>query len=207
MTQKRDRLNISITHLRATVMNVIVYDLPGDPGLEYHVPDPWVLQLTIGERMARESALAAIAREALPAAAGNLVFTTEAELPTLGQCRNRKAAALRAACQQEIREGYSSAALGAPHTYPATEADQRNMIAAVTVSMLPGLTADWTTPFWCADPAGAWAMRDHTAAEIQRAAADGRDAVVAAQRKLATLLQRMAGAAARADLDAMVWSP
>src|SRR5579862_7880267 len=98
-------------------MNVIVYDLPGDPGLEYHVPDPWVLQLTLGRRLDRESALAEIAREALPAAAGNLVFTTDAELPTLGQCRNRKAAALRAACQQEIRNGFGTAALGALHTY------------------------------------------------------------------------------------------
>ena len=187
-------------------MNVIVYDLPGDPGLEYHVPDPWVLQLTLGQRMDRESALAEIARTALPAAADNLVFTTEAELPTLGQCRNRKAAALRAACTQEIRDGYASAALGSPHTYPASEVDQRNMIAAVTASLLPGLPADWSTPFWCADPAGDWAMRDHTAAAIQRAAVDSRVAVVAAQTKLAALLARVS-AADSADLDGIVWSP
>ena len=188
-------------------MNVIVYDLPGDPGLEYHVPDPWVLQLTLGQRMDRESALAQIAREALPAGAENLVFATEAELPTLGQCRNRKAAALRAACQQEIRTGYGSTALGALHTYPATEVDQRNMAAAVMASLLPGVSEDWTTPFWCADPAGTWAMRDHTAAEIQRAAADGRSAVVAAQRRLAALLAQVSATAARADLDGIAWSP
>ena len=187
-------------------MHVIVYDLPGDPGLEYHVPDPWVLQLTLGQRMDRESALAQIAREALPAAAAHLVFTTEAELPTLGQCRNRKAAALRAACQQKIREGYGSMALGAPHAYPATEVDQRNMAAAVTASLLLGLPADWTTPFWCADAAGTWAMRDHTATQIQRAAADGRNAVVSAQRKLAALLAQVSAAASRADLDAIEWS-
>ncbi|HKX10012.1 MAG TPA: hypothetical protein VJN67_17565 [Stellaceae bacterium] len=187
-------------------MNVIVYDLPGDPGLEYHVPDPWVLQLTLGQRMDRESALVEIARTALPPAASNLVFTTEAELPTLGQCRNRKAAALRAACQQEIRDGYTSAALGVCHAYPASEVDQRNMIAAVTASLLPDLPADWSTPFWCADPAGDWAMRDHTAAEIQRAAAHGRAAVVAAQTKLAALLAR-ASTASRGDLDGIVWSP
>ncbi len=187
-------------------MNVIVYDLPGDPGLEYHVPDPWVLQLTLGQRMDRDSALAQIAREALPAAAGNLVFTTEAELPTLSQCRNRKAAALRAACQHEIRGGYSSAALGASHVYPATEVDQRNMAAAVMASFLRDLPADWTTPFWCADAAGSWAMRDHTAAQIQRAAADGRSAVVAAQRKLAALLDQVSTATERAELDAIGWS-
>lgn len=187
-------------------MNVIVYDLPGDPGLEYHVPDPWVLQLTLGQRMERESALAEIARAALPAAASNLVFTTEAELPTLDQCRNRKAASLRAACQQEIRDGYASAALGAAHAYPASEVDQRNMISAVTASLLPGIPADWKTPFWCADSAGEWAMRDHTAAEIQRAAADGRDAVVAAQTKLAALLARVS-TANRGDLERIVWLP
>lgn len=187
-------------------MNVIVYDLPGELGLEYHVPDPWVLQLTLGQRMDREGALAQIAREALPSAAGNLVFTTEAELPTLGQCRNRKAAALRAACQQEIWNGYSSAALGAPFTYPATEADQRNLIAAVVASLLPGLPADWTTPFWCVDQSGLWAMRDHTAGQIQHAGADGKACIVAAQRKLAGLLDQVSTAATRDDLDAIGWS-
>jgi len=188
-------------------MNVIVYDLPGDPGLEYHVPDPWVLQLTLGQGMDRESALARIAREALPSAAGNLVFTTAEELPTLGQCRNRKAAALRAACQQAIRDGFSSTALGTQFTYPANEIDQRNMTAAVTQSLVPGLPADWATPFWCADPAGNWAMRDHTAAEIQRAATDGRSAVIAAQRKLARLLDQVSAASACTDLDAIGWQP
>ena len=188
-------------------MHVIVYDLPGDPGLEYHVPDPWVLQLTLGQRMDRASALAQIAREALPTTAANLVFTTEAELPTLGQCRNRKIAALRAACQREIRDGYRSAALGAPHTYPATEVDQRNMIAAVTASLLPSLPGDWKTPFWCADPAGSWGMREHTAAQIQCAAADARYAVIAAQRKLADLLEQVSAVSARADLDAIEWLP
>lgn len=188
-------------------MHVIVYDLPGDPGLEYHVPDPWVLQLTLGQRMDLAGALAHIAREALPAAASNLVFTTEAALPTLGQCRNRKTAALRAACQQEIRGGYSSAALGSPHTYPATEVDQRNLAAAVVASLLPDLPADWTTPFWCADAAGTWAMRNHSATQIQRAAADGRSAVVAAQRKLTALLEQVSAATAHADLDGIGWQP
>ncbi len=188
-------------------MNVIVYDLPGDPGLEYHVPDPWVLQLTLGQRMDRESALTQIAREALPVEAGNLVFTTEAELPTLGQCRNRKAAALRAACQQQIRDGYTSEALGAAHIYPAPEVDQRNMTAALTESLLPTVPSDWTTPFWCADGAGVWSMRDHNARQIQRAAADGRSAVVAAQRKLAALLAEVSSAACRTDLDAITWPP
>lgn len=188
-------------------MNVIVYDLPGDPGLEYHVPDPWVLQLTLGQRMDRESALAQIAREALPAEAANLVFATEAELPTLGQCRNRKAAALRAACQRQIRDGYTSEALGAAHTYPASEVDQRNMIAAIAESLLPNARADWTTPFWCADAGGVWAMRDHAVAQIQRAAADGRSAVVAAQLRLAALLKQVAAATSRGDLDAIAWAP
>ena len=188
-------------------MHVIVYDLPGDPGLEYHVPDPWVLQLTLGQRMDRERALAQIAREALPAAAGNLVFTTEAELPTLAQCRNRKAAALRAACQQQIRDGFSSDALGARHTYPAGETDQRNLTAAVTASLLPGQPADWTTPFWCADSAGIWAMRDHAAAQIRRAGVDGRSAIVVAQRKLAALLEQVSAATSRADFGEIAWSP
>ena len=188
-------------------MNVIVYDLPGDPGLEYHVPDPWVLQLTLGQRMSRDDALAQIGREALPAAATNLVFTTEAELPTLGQCRNRKAASLRAACQQEICNGYVSKALGAPFTYPASEIDQRNMIAAVLASLAPRLPVEWATPVWCADENGIWAMRDHTAEQIQQAGANGRSAVVAAQRKLARLLDQVSACADRVDLEVIVWQP
>src|SRR5438477_1734915 len=131
-------------------MNVIIYGRPADPGLEYHVPDPWVLQLTLGRRMAPEDALTEIAREALPAGAASLVFTTEPELPTLAQCRHRKTAALRAACQQGVRSGYSSAALGASFTYLADEIDQRNMIAAGLASLLPGVPAEWPTPVWCA---------------------------------------------------------
>ena len=186
-------------------MNVIVYDLPGEPGLEYHVPDPCVLQLTVGRSLSLGDALAAIARDALPTAATNLVFTTSAELPTLGQARNRKAALLRAACQAQICAGFTSAALGSPFRYPASETDQRNLQASLTLSLLPSLSADWTTPFWCVDADGAWAMRDHTVRQIQQAGADAKSAIVAAQQKLARLLSQVVSAAAIADLQAIEW--
>jgi len=186
-------------------MNVIVYDLPGELGLEYHVPDPWVLQLTVGRSMALADALAEIARDALPATALNLVFTTDAELPTLGQSKNRKAAMLRAACQAQICAGHTSTALGSPFHYPSNETDQRNLLAAVIDSLQPNRPADWTTPFWCADASGTWALRDHTALQIQQVAADGKTAIIAAQQKLARLLQQALAADAVTDLQTIEW--
>jgi len=186
-------------------MNVIVYDLPGDPGLEYHVPDPWVLQLTVGQGSSLADALASVAQQALPLSAANLVFTTDDQLPTLAQVRNRKTAALRAACQAAIFAGFASAALGASFLYPAGETDQRNLIASVTASLLPGLPASWTTPFWCADEAGAWALRDHTVAQIQQAGLDCKAFVVAQQQKLATLLAQVAAADTADAVAAIVW--
>jgi hypothetical protein len=186
-------------------MNVIVYDLPDALGLEYHVPDPWVLQLTVGRSMALADALAEIARDALPTAAANLVFTTDADLPTLSQARNRKAAMLRAACQARICAGFVSAALGSPFHYPSTETDQRNLLAAVVHSLSPTLPADWTTPFWCADASGAWAQRDHSASQIQRVGCDGNNLVIAAQTKLAGLLSLVFAADTVADLQAIEW--
>ena len=116
-----------------------------------------------------------------------------------------KLAELEAACVAQILAGYTSAALGAPHTYPAKDADQRNMTASVTASLLPGLAADWTAPFWCADADGTWAMQPHTAAQIQQAGADGYAAILAARVKLAGLNARVATATTPDDLAALTW--
>jgi hypothetical protein len=125
--------------------------------------------------------------------------------PSLEEIKAAQLAALQAACDAEIAAGYASAALGAAHTYPTKANDQLNMSASVVASLLPGLPPDWTTPFWCADAAGAWAMREHTAAQIQQAGSDGKAMIQAAQVKLATLSAQVLAAADAATVQAVVW--
>ena len=117
----------------------------------------------------------------------------------------RQAASLRAACAVAITGGYASAALGTAHTYPSTPTDQANMISSVTASLLPGLAADWSTPFWCADPEGVWAFRPHTATQIQQAGTDGKAAIVAAQTRLAGLLAQVTAATTEDQVLAVTW--
>ena len=124
---------------------------------------------------------------------------------TLSQAQGVQIGVLRAACGAAILAGYSSAALGAAHSYPATGLDQQNMAASVLASLMPGLPAGWTTPFWCADGAGVWAMRDHTAAQIQAAGTDGKAAIVAAQVKLAGLVAQVGAAITVASVEGIVW--
>lgn len=102
----------------------------------------------------------------------------------LDEVKASRVADLRTACGAAILGGYVSEALGVAHTYPNQTTDQSNMAASVVASLMPGLPPDWTTPFWCADADGVWAMRPHTAAQIQQAGADAKAWVLACQAKL-----------------------
>jgi hypothetical protein len=128
---------------------------------------------------------------------------TEAE--QLAAAQAAQTTRLRAACEAEIVGGYSSAALGAAHTYPSTPTDQANMAASVIASLLPGLAPGWTTPFWCVDTAGVWTFAAHSAAQIQQVGRDGKAFVIAAQRRLATLSAEIAATADIAAVQAVVW--
>jgi len=116
-----------------------------------------------------------------------------------------KMAELTAACAAAIVSGYSSSALGDVHSYPNDQIAQINMMGSVTGSLLSGLPADWTTPFWCADRAGIWQMRQHTAAQIQRAGSDGKAHVVACQQRLVALNAAVAAATTPEAVAAVVW--
>lgn len=123
----------------------------------------------------------------------------------LAEVQARKVASLRAACVATITGGFGSTALGAPHTYPSGMTDQANLIGSVTASLLPGLAADWTTPFWCADAGGVWAFLPHTPAQIQRVGADGKAMVVAAQARLGALVAAIAAATTADQVAAITW--
>jgi hypothetical protein len=114
---------------------------------------------------------------------------------------------LNSACASAIVSGFTSSALGTAYTYPSNITDQQNLAASVLASLLPGVGAGWTTPFWCANSSGTWAWTSHTAAQIQQVGTDGKAAVLACQSQNATL-QTQVAAATNVDAVAQVaWVP
>ncbi|MBB2685135.1 UNVERIFIED_ORG: hypothetical protein GGD47_002723 [Rhizobium etli] len=114
-------------------------------------------------------------------------------------------ALLTAACAEAIVSGYASSALGSQHQYPSKVTDQINMMGSVTDSLLPGQPVNWSTPFWCADEAGAWAFRAHTAEQIQTAGADGKAHILTCQTKLGQLSAQVLAAASAEAVAAIGW--
>ena len=106
----------------------------------------------------------------------NLAATKPVAL-LLKEAKQDKLAELSAACVAQIYEGFNSSALGAPYLYPAKDKDQANLSASVTASLIPSLPANWSTDFWCADSEGVWALRPHTAVQIQQVGLDGKAAI------------------------------
>lgn len=123
---------------------------------------------------------------------------------TLDQYRELKATVISDACRASIERGFECAALGELYVYPAKAQDQANLLASVTDSLLAADDPDWTTPFWCADAAGVWAYRQHTAAQIRQVGREGKGAIVAAQQKNEDLQQQIATAVAE-QLDYITW--
>lgn len=114
-----------------------------------------------------------------------------AAVPSLPDAQRAQRALLAVWCQDAIYAGFVSSALGAPHTYPAKDRDQNNLNASVTASLLPGLPADWVTPFPCMDVNGMWAHAPHTAAQIQQVGLDAKAAIVACILKNQALVQQI----------------
>lgn len=125
---------------------------------------------------------------------------------SLGQLQAEKVAELDAACSAAILAGFTSAALGTPHLYPAKPTDQANLQASVLSSMYPNLPADWSTPFWCANAEGEWAMRPHSATQIQQVGVDGKEAIIAAIQRKAGLEATVMAALTVEALSAVAWT-
>lgn len=122
------------------------------------------------------------------------------QLPLLSDIKNNQIAAVHASCMDDILSGFSSVALGLPHTYPSRQGlmsdgknyyDQTNLIGAVA-SGLPIIT------FWCADSSGTWVLVDHTAEQIKQVLADAGIKRMECSAKLGGLVHRI-NAAANAD--------
>jgi len=119
--------------------------------------------------------------------------------------KDAKVAALSAACRSAITAGFESDALGELHFYPSKETDQLNLAGSVTDSLLAGLPEDWVTPFWCADSAGEWAMRPHTAEQIQQVGREAKARILALMQHNAALAEQVQLAPDKAVVDQIVW--
>jgi hypothetical protein len=123
----------------------------------------------------------------------------------LAQAKAARIAGLSGDCQADIYSGFHSSTLGADHTYPAKDTDQQNLASSVLASILPGQPADWTTPFWCMDSAGVWAMRAHTADQIQQVGRDGKARILACMSQNDTLAAQVQAATTIEAVAAIVW--
>jgi len=112
----------------------------------------------------------------------------------LATAQQSQAQTITNACANAITSGFTSSALGATYTYPSKPTDQQNLAASVLASILPGIAANWTTPFWCADASGNWAWVNHTAAQIQQVGSDSKTAILNYQAQNAQLQEQIVAA-------------
>ena len=123
----------------------------------------------------------------------------------LADAKKDKCEALRKACRRAIIAGFTSDALGSEHTYPSDETDQANLSSSVLASMLPGNPGNWATPFLCADAAGNWDYRAHTAVQIQKVGVDGKAAILAKLTAKAELFKTVMQAQSIEAVEAVAW--
>lgn len=114
-------------------------------------------------------------------------------------------ATILSACQRAIVSGFTSSALGSPHTYGSDMTDQQNLSANVMSSLMPDVGQEWFTPQLCADEQGVWDYRIHTAAQIQQVGKDGKQAIMAYLVKKAQLFSAIESAVLMAQLDEIAW--
>jgi hypothetical protein len=88
---------------------------------------------------------------------GNVVSPATPIVPISQQAASIACRAIR----NVLFSGFPSSALGAAHTYPSSEADQRNL-AIAGVAALAGSSVS----LWCADASANWAFTAHTAAQV-----------------------------------------
>lgn len=119
--------------------------------------------------------------------------------------QSAKAIEIDSACREAILSGFDSDALGTEHHYPAKMTDQQNLASSVLDSLLPGLPADWTTPYWCADVYGVWELRSHTALQIQQVGKEAKAAILLAMNRNEVLQQQVAAASTVQELESILW--
>ncbi len=127
------------------------------------------------------------------------------DVVSLETARRKKSEAISNACAAAITAGFRSSALGVEHLYPTKMTDQQNLASSVLASTLPGVAADWTTPFWCADAAGQWEFRKHSAGQIQEVGRQAKAAILEAMSRNESLQRAVKAASSLKQLEAIRW--
>jgi hypothetical protein len=135
--------------------------------------------------------------------------------PTLADLQAQQVGIISMACAAQMTGNFTSSALGAVYTDPSKLTDQANMSVNVTRSLYPSLPAGWAAYQVCADSAGTWDYRTHTAAQIQQVGADGEAMGMSCLLKNNTLRAQInaitdpnptnPSATTIADIQAIVW--
>lgn len=133
---------------------------------------------------------------------GTIRVQTENELE---QVKLDKIQHLEVQCSKAIISGFKCDALGELYSYPAKVLDQSNLVASVLSSVLPGVSEDWTTPFWCANLDGLWEFRSHTCAQIQKVGVTGKQAIVDNLSKNEVLASQIRSAETIEQVNAITW--
>jgi hypothetical protein len=135
-------------------------------------------------------------------------FVLTAPPPTLDTVKTDQALKINQTCLAAIVAGFTSSALGTPHTYPSKMEDQQNLAANVLSSTLPnGQATGWTTPQICAtqDPIPVWAYLDHDVAQIQQVGEDGKASILSYRVHNQTLQNQIIQATTVAKVEAILW--
>lgn len=152
----------------------VILDEAAPPATHYVQLEPLAIVAYTSEELAAKAMA-----ESTPGWVWEMPARRAVDQRTTDATRAAKVAEMSAACAAAIVAGFKSTALGAEHTYPAKPTDQTNLAGSILDSLIAG-PGDWATPFWCADSAGAWDFRPHTAAQIQQVGRDGKAAILAA---------------------------
>jgi hypothetical protein len=124
---------------------------------------------------------------------------------TLSLAQQNRLVNLTSQCANTIVGGFTSNALGTTYTYPSKPTDQANLIGSITASLLPNISAQWTTPFWCGDSSNNWSYVSHTAPQIQQVGVDGKDWILVNQSKLLNLSVQIISANSVPTVRSIVW--
>lgn len=123
------------------------------------------------------------------------------EADDLAEARQSKIAELKAAVEKAIKSGFSSSALGAPHTYDSEQHNIDWIQAAVLSATKTQITCDDGT-----DAAKSKTPREHTVAQCKQVLTDGMAKLLTRKTRFRTLREQVNAAADVAAVNAIKWS-
>ena len=126
-------------------------------------------------------------------------------VPALDDAKADRARTLRFDCFHEIVGGFTSAALGAAHSYGSSDTDRENIDRAAMAALSGQKDPKWTAQVQCAVNDGPMSLAAHTAAQVHQVSSDLHAHIEAARVKRDALNARIAAATTVAEVEAITW--